>query len=38
LVKTLFPAAQIATINASHWVQAEKPEEFVQVVLKFLKN
>ncbi len=38
LAKTLFPAAQIATIEASHWVQAEKPEEFVQVVLKFLKD
>ncbi|MCA6432911.1 MAG: hypothetical protein IM574_04810 [Cytophagales bacterium] len=38
LVKSLFPAAQIATIDASHWVQAEKPEEFVQVVLNFLKN
>jgi pimeloyl-ACP methyl ester carboxylesterase len=38
LVKKLFPAAQIVSVNTSHWVQAEKPEEFVQIVLNFLKD
>ena len=34
----LFPNAQLATIeDAGHWVQAEKPAEFVQVLMGFLK-
>ncbi|ARK13284.1 alpha/beta fold hydrolase [Fibrivirga algicola] len=35
----LFPSAQLATIeDAGHWVQAEKPAEFVAVLMGFLKG
>lgn len=33
----LFPNAQLATIeDAGHWVQAEQPAEFVEVLMEFL--
>jgi esterase len=36
-IMRLFPKAKIATITgASHWVHAEKPEEFLSVVREFL--
>lgn len=35
-VKALFPAAEWSTLETGHWVQAEKPQEFSQVVLNFL--
>jgi pimeloyl-ACP methyl ester carboxylesterase len=36
-IKRIFPNAQIATIQgAGHWVQAEKPVEFVDTLLNFL--
>lgn len=36
-IKRLFPNARIETIEgASHWVQAEKPAEFVAVLMDFL--
>ncbi len=38
LILKLFPAAQIETLDAGHWVQAERPQEFVQTVINFLKN
>ena len=38
LMLKLFPAAQIETLDAGHWVQAERPQEFVQTVINFLKN
>ena len=37
-IKRIFPNAQIETIqDAGHWVQAEKPAEFVQTLLKFIR-
>ena len=38
-IKRIFPNATIATIEgASHWVHAEKPNEFVAVLMSFLKT
>jgi esterase len=37
LIKQMFPQAKISTIpSAGHWVQAEAPEEFLQIVNDFL--
>jgi esterase len=34
-----FPGAVIKTLeNATHWVQADEPEKFYQILLKFLKS
>ena len=39
LIREHFPEAEIRTIqNAGHWVHAEKPDEFMDIVTKFLKN
>jgi len=39
IIKRIFPNAQIATIQgAGHWVQAEKPVEFVAVLMSFLNR
>ncbi|GAA4457537.1 alpha/beta fold hydrolase [Nibrella saemangeumensis] len=36
-IRRIFPNAQVATIaGAGHWVQAEKPDDFVQALIKFL--
>ncbi|SOD97517.1 alpha/beta fold hydrolase [Spirosoma fluviale] len=36
-IKRIFPNAQIETIaGAGHWVQAEKPVEFVDALIKFI--
>lgn len=35
-MKKIFPNSTLVTMETGHWVQAEKPEEFVQVVLSFL--
>jgi len=32
-----FPRARWATLNTGHWVQAERPQEFAETVLAFLK-
>jgi esterase len=38
-ITTLFPHSHIETIEgASHWLHAEKPEEFYQITLDFLTN
>ncbi len=38
-IKRIFPNAQVETIQGSgHWVQAEKPVEFVETLLKFTAN
>ena len=38
IIKTHFPKAKIETIsNAGHWLHAENPEEFFEVVNAFLK-
>jgi esterase len=37
LIREWFPAAQIETIaEAGHWLHADKPEEFLRLVLEFL--
>lgn len=36
-IRKIFPAAQFVTLDTGHWVQAEKPQEFSQAVLQFLK-
>ena len=36
-IKRIFPNVQIETVQgAGHWVQAEKPVEFVEVLIKFV--
>lgn len=37
-IKDLFPNSTLVTMDTGHWVQAEKPQEFVEVVKNFLKN
>jgi esterase len=36
-IKTLFPKSTLVTLDTGHWIQAEKPKEFVEVVENFLK-
>ncbi|MBS1951554.1 MAG: hypothetical protein OJF59_001226 [Cytophagales bacterium] len=36
LIKKIFPSVRFVTLDTGHWVQAEKPQEFLQVVLQFL--
>jgi esterase len=38
LIMKLFPLAKIETLDTGHWVQAEKPQEFVSTVLNFLAH
>jgi esterase len=35
-IKKIFPQAEFKTLDTGHWVQAEKPKEFAETVLKFL--
>lgn len=35
-IKAIFPNAQFQQLDTGHWVQAEKPAEFAQVVLTWL--
>lgn len=35
-IKLLFPNSTLVTMDTGHWVQAEKPQEFVEVVKNFL--
>ena len=38
LIRQLFPRSEIQTVaDASHWVHADKPEEFGRLVLNFLR-
>lgn len=37
-VKGIFPKAELITLDTGHWVQAEKPKEFVEEVEKWLKS
>ena len=37
-IKSLFPNSTLVTMDTGHWVQAEKPQEFVTVVKNFLKK
>lgn len=38
LIKKFFPNAKVETLDTGHWVQAEKPQEFVATVLNFLNH
>jgi esterase len=38
LIKNIFPETEFAGIDTGHWVQAEKPQEFAEVVLNFLQR
>jgi pimeloyl-ACP methyl ester carboxylesterase len=38
LIKETFPNAEFATIDSGHWVQAERPTEFLETVLRFIKT
>lgn len=38
VIKSLFPNSTLITMDTGHWVQAEKPQEFVDVVKNFLNN
>jgi pimeloyl-ACP methyl ester carboxylesterase len=35
-IKSLFPNSTLVTMDTGHWVQAEKPLEFVEIVKNFL--
>jgi esterase len=37
LIKKIFPKAEFKTLDTGHWVQAEKPQEFADLALQFLK-
>jgi esterase len=38
VIKSLFPNSTLITMDTGHWVQAEKPKEFVDIVKNFLSN
>ena len=33
-IKEIFPKAELETLDTGHWVQAEKPQEFVDLVMR----
>jgi esterase len=35
-IQEIFPTAKLETLDTGHWVQAEKPKEFVEVVRRWL--
>ena len=37
-IRALFPAARFADLNVGHWIHAEAPDKFFQVVLDFLRQ
>jgi pimeloyl-ACP methyl ester carboxylesterase len=37
-IEEVFPQAQLETLDTGHWVQAEKPQEFVDVVTRWLND
>ncbi|GAA5870961.1 hypothetical protein JCM8547_000042 [Rhodosporidiobolus lusitaniae] len=38
LIKQFFPNSELVTLETGHWVHAEKPKEFVELLDKFLKQ
>jgi esterase len=36
LMKEIFPAFKLVTLDSGHWVQAEKPKEFAETAIPFL--
>jgi esterase len=37
-ITKIFPMAKLETVDTGHWVQAEKPQEFTDVVLRWLNS
>jgi pimeloyl-ACP methyl ester carboxylesterase len=38
-IQKLFPAAEIITVkNAGHWLNAERPDAIIEILLKQLKG
>lgn len=37
-IKELFPSSELVTMETGHWVQAEKPKEFVEIVKQWLEK
>lgn len=37
-ITEIFPTAQLETMETGHWVQAEKPQEFADLVMKWLSK
>jgi pimeloyl-ACP methyl ester carboxylesterase len=37
-ITTIFPEAQLETMDTGHWVQAEKPQEFAETVVQWLSK
>jgi esterase len=37
-IRKIFPEAEFKVLDTGHWVQAEKPQEFVETVLSFLNQ
>lgn len=37
-IKSLFPNSQIVGVNAGHWIHAEEPTRFAEVVANFLRG
>lgn len=37
-IKKLFPKISLVTLDTGHWIQAEKPKEFVEETIKFIKG
>ena len=38
VIEEYFPSAAIEVLDTGHWVQAEKPKEFAEAVMKFLQS
>ena len=38
LIKSIFPVGKVETLDSGHWVPAEKPKEFVEVVKRWLEQ
>jgi pimeloyl-ACP methyl ester carboxylesterase len=38
MIKKLFPKAQIVGVNAGHWIHAEAPTVFADIVMSFLRG
>ena len=37
-IREIFPLVEVQTMDTGHWVQAEKPEEFVDIVTEWLSR
>lgn len=37
-IKEIFPLSTIKTLNAGHWIHAEKPQEFLELISSFIST